>query len=387
MPLSHSIRFDDDLNRRAYRVRFRGKAYDQTLMVPRALFARAGVDSFAPSDRGRRIAERWAVEKAQQLENQFPTSEAGELTLAQLFELRHRKNPGQVSPATLGRWSEMEAHLVRILGHRFPSQIDDADALYYRNVREKETDKRDGELIRNRTIKNELGHLKTSLGDGYQWRRETGMREFNLFKLPKIRRQETTSVQLTDEELHLLFTAEIHKLRWMWLDIFQLGFVSMLRAKVLLRARREWWNLEKRWRTIPAEFMKGAGGAKRELSVPISEWEAEIVARAMKRSGRSPYLFTNWRGRPPKWPIGTVKTICSETGIRYFSAHDLRRTGMATLEEAGRSKVEIQWLVGHAPGGDVTDDYVARAARIRREERLREAVAVFDQVRGGIFAT
>jgi integrase len=130
--------------------------------------------------------------------------------------------------------------------------------------------------------------------------------------------------------------------------------------------------------------MKGAVGEKRGLSAPISEWEAEIVRRAIHRAPRSPLLFPNFNGRPSRWPLASVRHICKRDGVRPFSAHDLRRTGMSILEEAGRSKVEIRWLAGHASGGDVTDDYVARASRVRTESRLLEAVKVFDEVRARI---
>lgn len=385
MPLSHSIRFDDA--RQSYRVRFRGRRVDLTRNVPRQLFGDAGLDSRAPSDRGRRITERWAVEEAQRLESQHPVGrEVPEMTLGQLCELFDEKNPHEAGPATIDRHRELAANIVRILGHRLPSQIDDADALTYRNERAKEKDRRDGAKIRNRTIKNELRHLKMVLESGYQWRRETGMRELNLFKLPTLRQQASYHVQLNNEELRLLFAAKIDHDRERIRAILQLGLISMLRDDNLLGARKEWWNLKQRWRTIPAEFMKGRAGEKRELSVPISEWEAEIVGKWIRRRPSSPYLFANFNGRPSKWPRKTVKAIvaASKGKLRYFTAHDLRRTGSAILEEAGRSKVEIQRLMGHAPGGDVTDDYVARAARLRTEERLKETVKVFDQVRASL---
>jgi integrase len=199
-------------------------------------------------------------------------------------------------------------------------------------------------------------------------------------------------VQLTDDELRRLFTAQFDHDTFRLQCIFQLALVSMLRADNLMGARKEWWNLSKRWRHIPAEFMKGKGGEKRDLSVPISEREAEIVAVAMRRSPPSnPYLFPNMNGRPSKWPRKTVRNVCTENGIRYFGAHDLARyTGMAVLEERGVSKVVIKRYVGHAyisQRRDVTDDYVARSARLRSEDRLRQLCAVLDTFRQEIGAS
>ncbi len=429
MPLTVTVFFDNSEHRQSYRARFRGAAYDKYLNVPRELFGAAGVDSRKESTKGRRIADRWAFEQAARIESgmqsvaeapafrerwtsriadhdidallQLPSEKresiaarlaAGapenappEIRLDALVKLYVAKNPGQVGAKTLKRDRQMGANLVRVLGNPKPSTIDDERALHYRNTRGEEVDPRDGEPIRHRTIANELQFLKRLLTYGRAWWRETGIARMALPELPVIRRQKGYEVQLTNDELRVLFTSRFDHDTYRLQLIFQLALVSMLREDNITGARKEWWNLAERWRTIPEDFMKGKGGSKRELSVPISEWEAEIVAAAMKLSPKkSPYLFPNFNGRPSKWPIRTVKRIARECGIRYFSAHDERRTGMSVLEERGVSKVVIQWYVGHAPGGDVTDDYIARAAKLRTADRLREAVQKLDDFRAEI---
>lgn len=364
MPLSASVSWDP--RRRCYRVRVWGEGIDTRIGVPEHVFARARAPHDEPTDRGKLAAELWAPEAVRiAIERSRERKAAEAVTLGRIFDLFYEKNPNEVGPATWDRNEEMLAALLAFFGDRDPATIDDAAALNYRNHRQRQG-------RRNRTVMNELVFLQQLLRFGYRHRAETGMSELALFGLPMIRREAPRGIALTLDEIERVLEAELDHHTDRFRRMFLLGITTMLRYEPLRGFRLEWIDRSTGWMRVPAEAMKGRAGEKRELHVPLCQ-----VALGQVPDEPAGYAFRNYRGNPPKWPWGSVKTLTRPgSGIRYFSAHDLRRTGITILEEAGISKSAIRRLIGHA-GGDVTDGYV----RVR-DQRLVDAVRVFDELLG-----
>lgn len=349
-----------DPQRLCYRVRFRAAKFDTRRAVPKNLYLYENIPYDKQSKRGLAIAQEWAMKEARRMEAfvRAGAPRQGEMSLEDLYALYRARNPNQVGDATIDRNDEMAANLTAYFKVP-PSQIDLDRATEYRNERK----------ARNRTIKNELSFLKHLLTWGYQARRVTGVSQLNLLTLPVIRKEPSRGIALSAEEVKEVLSYRLDHGTETFRRLIVFGITTMHRLTPLMAYRHEWADKQRSWQDVPGEWMKGG----RPLSTPLS-----LASVSSLGAGARGLAFENFNGRPSKWPLASVKSLCADTGVRYFSAHDLRRTGMTILHDAGVSKLAIKALAGHA-GGDVTDDYVRVGP-----DTLRDAVGVFDAFLAGI---
>lgn len=364
--MPYSVAFDPARGR--YVVRRWGRGYNTRKTVPPHVFTSVGADPFTHSRRGEKIAEQWAAQFENEERKRVQSGVASRrMTLAEIYAMYHAKNPELVSAATLKRDRAHAANLIEFFGSLPPDRIDDSAVLEYRNKRL--------QSVRARTVGGELSLLRRLLQFGYASRRETGMRELSLLKLPRLPREEGSGVALTFDEFKLLMAANPAPKRGGAHDervkrIIVLGVVTMLRRSNLLGLRTDWIDFERRWLTIPARFMKGERGRKQSLSVPL----CDVAMRAIGRP-KGEYVFEN-----PRTHTGTkeirksLTTLCANAGIREISHHDLRTTGSTWLVASGVNDHVRKYLLGHrlAP---IEDAYVKPS-----EDQLRAAVAIFDEL-------
>ena len=141
--------------------------------------------------------------------------------------------------------------------------------------------------------------------------------------------------------------------------------------------RSEWIDLADPWLDVPKEWMKGKGGQKRPLSVPVCGWAVEQLPQRMPKSG---FLWPNVRsGEPTDNVTRSLQKLAEAAKVPEFSLHDLRATGNTWLANEGVDERIRQYLMGHADGGPVINRYTKVTADT--EKRIRDAVAVFDEIR------
>lgn len=111
--------------------------------------------------------------------------------------------------------------------------------------------------------------------------------------------------------------------------------------------------------------------------MPLCGWAIEHLARPLARVGLV------WPNPVTGQPVGnvtrTLQKLAKEARVPEFSLHDLRATGNTWLASEGVDERIRQYLMGHAAGGNVIDRYTKITAET--EKQIREAVAVFDQIR------
>lgn len=155
------------------------------------------------------------------------------------------------------------------------------------------------------------------------------------------------------------------------------GVTTMLRKTPLMGLRSEWIDLSDPWLDVPKEFMKGKGGQKRPLSIPLSGWAVEQLPHPMPKAG---FIWPNVRsGQPSGNVTRTLQKLAEAAKVPEFSLHDLRATGSTWLANEGVPERIRQYLMGHTEGGAVISRYTKVTADT--EKQIREAVAVFDEIR------
>src|SRR5437660_7315447 len=101
--------------------------------------------------------------------------------------------------------------------------------------------------------------------------------------------------------------------------------------------------------------MKGKGGQKRPLSVPLCGWAVEQLPRPMPESG---FIWPNSRsGEPTGNVTRTLQKLADAAKVPEFSLHDLRATGNTWLANEGVPERIRQYLMGHADGGPIITRY------------------------------
>jgi len=80
-----------------------------------------------------------------------------------------------------------------------------------------------------------------------------------------------------------------------------------------------------------------------------------------------------------RWMEHSMTKLATLSGVRPFSLHDLRDTGISWLHAAGVDDLVIARLAGHTGSGDVTHSYIHLF-----EPQLRAAVATFDTLRSSL---
>lgn len=366
-----------DEKRACWRVRLRGADLDTRVNVPDEEFGREGVSPESTSKRAENVANAWAMTKR----GEFSREPAREpMSLEEIYALMKTRNPEKVSEAT---WERNEIHFrnLKRLPIKFPLSairpdlIDRETAAQYR-------DERAAEGAKGRTIQGELALLKQLLRFGFEDAvRTTGMTSVRFTKLPKIDfDDEQGMVALTVAQFFAVLEAT-HQVMPRGGDVARrrliFGVTTMLRKTPLMGLRPEWIDLSDPWLDVPKEWMKGKGGQKRPLSIPLCGWAVEQLPHRMPKSS---YIWPNVRsGEPTGNVTRTLQKLAEAAKVPEFSLHDLRATGNTWLANDGVDERIRQYLMGHAEGGPV----ISRYTKITEdtEKRIRDAVALFDQIR------
>jgi len=171
---------------------------------------------------------------------------------------------------------------------------------------------------------------------------------------------------------------------------FIFGVTTMIRRTPLFGMKAEYVDVENRWLMLPAAIMKkGRSKHRSPLSVPICEWAAEQVADL--EPNEHGYLWPSRLGTPLTRLRDIFSAAATSAGVPDFSCHDLRTSGASWLRNRGVDELTIALLLGHrstfdpergsfnVKGGSVTKGYTKILTGA-----LREAVAVFDEIRRDI---
>jgi integrase len=299
------------------------------------------------------------------------------MSLAELCELYFQHNPRKVSPATIERDRISARNVCRLIPSSLrPDEIDEPAVIHYRNLRE-------AEGARPRTILNEMSFLRMVLQFGMSWRRVTGMTTVSFLTVPDVGEWDHPGVALSIDEFReaLAAVSPVNRRRFIF------GVTTMLRRTPLLQLNDEWIDRDAVWLSVPREFMKkGRSKHRSALHVPLSRWAFDQVQDLTPT--REGYLWPNGKtGKPMTWVDHIFTDASQKIGIE-FSCHDLRTTGATWLADAHVDELVISILLGHRSqfdasrgthhfhGRNVTRGYTKVFA-----EALREAVAVFDDIR------
>jgi integrase len=368
--------FFDEM-RACWRVRLRGGGVDTKANVPDEEFEAEGVSPTSTSTRARNVAAGWAMVKRAELLGE-PTPR--KMTLQQVFDLMRLVNPDDVTEPT---WKRNEIHIRNLkrlpsdepLGSVAPEMIDGRLASSYRNERV--------ETAAGRTVGGELTFLIRLLRFGYEEAAsKTGMTAIRLTTPPKIRFDEQAMVALTVDQFFRVLeaTAKLPRCGDITRRRLIFGVTTLLRKTPLMGLCAEWLDLDDPWLDVPASAQKGRRGEKRPLSVPLCGWAVEQLPRHLPRIGLI------WPNPDTQKPTGnvthTLQKLAREARVPEFSLHDLRATGNTWLANEGVDERIREYLMGHAGGGAVIDRYTKITAETQKQ--IREAVAVFDQIRGAV---
>lgn len=372
MPLRFDLFFDDDFG--YYRVRFWGDGVDTVRKVPETFWRELGYRTPGePEQRFEKLAIQWAGREIDRLLLRFTTKPTrAKLTWLECAKLAAKENPDLIDPQSLERHENWRNNVERYLKETrqidvTPEDIDIAFATAFRNWR-KSTPAYRAQIPRWRTIKNELQYIRFVCRFALAWSRKTGCAAIRIHKLPQTLTDDSLQVALTEEEFGKLLGKATKETS----SLLILGVTTMLRKSNLLGLRAEWIDAEKRWLTVDRHLVKGRVNQKRTLSVPVPQWT--IDALAGRRDG---YVFANPRtGKPFIWIYDRLTTLATKSGVRGFSLHDLRSTGISWLRRHGVDRSVVKVLAHHSLHGDVTDLYTHVFV-----EHLRESVAVFDTIR------
>lgn len=376
MRVSTTTYFDEA--RGCWRVRLRGAGVDTRWNVPDEEFEGSGVSPTSKSSKiAENIAEAWAAKKRDEF-SQTPAKNA--LSLGEIYDLMKKHNPEGVSSET---WARNDIHIRNLrrlpvdspFGEVRPDMIDRHLATMYR-------DERAAEGAKGRTIQGELAMLKQLLRYGLEDAATlTGMTTIRFTKLPKIDTgDEESMVALTVDQFFAVLEAT-YRVMPRGGDVTRrrliFGVTTMLRKTPLMGLRSEWIDLSDPWLTVPKEFMKGKGGRKRALSIPLSGWAVEQLPHPMAKAG---FIWPNARsGKPSGNLTRTLQKLAEEAKVPEFSLHDLRATGATWLCNENVPERIRQYLMAHTEGGAVIQRYTKVTEDT--EKQIRDAVKVFDEIR------
>ena len=297
-----------------------------------------------------------------------------------ICNLYFQHNPRKVSAATIARDRISANNLCRLIPTTLrPDEIDEPAVIHYRNARE-------AEGAGPRTILNEMSFLRMVLHFGMSWRRVTGMQTVTFLHVPDVGEWDHPGVALSIDEFGevLKVLSPINRRRFIF------GVTTMIRRTPLLGLRDEWIDRESQWLSIPREFMKkGRSKHRSPLHVPLSRWAVDQVSDL--HPNEHGFLWPNTRtGQAMTWIDHIFTDASSKIGVD-FSCHDLRTTGATWLAEAHVDELVISILLGHRSQFDSSrgthhfhSRNVTRGYTKVFAEALREAVAVFDDLRSRV---
>lgn len=120
------------------------------------------------------------------------------------------------------------------------------------------------------------------------------------------------------------------------------------------RMKWEYLNFEKKTWTIPEEETK----AKRQQIVPLTETVINLIENLRIISGASEYVFNSPKleNRPIEWLQKATDRVQTESGVKDFRVHDLRRSMASYLAELGTDRTVLGKILNHK--GLAGDDQV-----------------------------
>ena len=119
-----------------------------------------------------------------------------------------------------------------------------------------------------------------------------------------------------------------------------------------------------RW-TIPAERMK----AGREFVVPLSTGALDVLRRARKLSGRSPFVFPSRGGKGPL-TVSAPASVLQRAGVDS-TPHGFRSSARSWMAESGVPAEVAEACLAHVPKSRVVQAYQRSDLRERRAEVLQ----------------
>lgn len=141
-------------------------------------------------------------------------------------------------------------------------------------------------------------------------------------------------------------------------------------------------NLDERY--VVLYTRKKRGGHLTPRKVPMTSRLYEILSRRWQtRYAEKPWVFWQryWDRKKKEWVEGPyqdrkriMRTLCQETGVRYFRFHALRHLGASILDQANVNLGSIQRILGHE-NRTTTEIYLHSIG-----EAEREAMKVFERV-------
>jgi integrase len=379
-----------------YRARFWDNCgYDTKAKVPDEFWEESGMNVPAEhSDKAHRVAMKWAAAEANRRHRDMATHggivRSGRMTLREVFDLYKKENPSGVTLETMEReeisFNAIARHLP--VDSILPEQVDEPVAIRYRNRRSQDKVLRRGKkgvlfesenTVRNRTVNNELDLLQRMVKFAWRWKSVTGMAAVRLDEFERMPEQESNQVALTYEEVAeiLKFCTPEKKAKVIF------GICSRLRESNLLGLRGEWISWKEDWLEIPStEMKKGRSRSRFPLSIPLPKIAMEQLGPA-KLSG---YIWPNPETGLPYTRLGCDR-LAEAAQVRPFSEHDLRTTGITWLYLNGVDDLARMMLAGHTHSRDATGSSFTVKTRNTTDvytkvaiERLRQAVAVYDQI-------
>jgi len=136
-------------------------------------------------------------------------------------------------------------------------------------------------------------------------------------------------------------------------DLVIVGLFTGMRENEVAGLRWEEIDLPNKMLHLPASRMK----AQKDFDLPMSDvvYNVLVTRRSLGREGE--FVFPGYRrGQHCKSYTFALNQIGEATGIKV-SPHDLRRTFLNVVEQSEISPLAHKMLVAHSTGGDVTSGY------------------------------
>jgi integrase len=124
--------------------------------------------------------------------------------------------------------------------------------------------------------------------------------------------------------------------------ILKLCLVTGQRVGEIAGMRRTELNLDARTWSLPGSRTKN----KNAHEVPLASLAVEIIREAITDAGESPFVFP--LNNAPASPNRLARAVArADFGIARWSPHDLRRTALTKMAEAGTPPIVLGYVANH----------------------------------------